>query len=281
MTVTTLSEHACFDGVVRFLEHQSSELGVGAKLGVFLPQEALSGKVVPVIHVLAGLTANYETFLIKSNIIRFAAQHGIGVVAPDTSPRNTGIEGEDKDYDLGSGAGFYVDATAEPWSKHYRMESYVGKELPLLTESLFPFDATRRGIIGHSMGGMGALIQALRYPERWKTVSVFAPICAPSRIPWGKKAFDAYFGGDLQKWEEYDPTILLENGYKPPSTILLDQGLKDQYLADLKPDALVAAAQQTGQRLQVRTHEAYDHGYWFIQSFIHDHIEHHVKGLKG
>ncbi|MDI6651906.1 S-formylglutathione hydrolase [Gluconobacter japonicus] len=279
--VETVGQHACCGGSLRVLKHQSEVLGVPATFSIFLPKEALAGQKVPVIHVLAGLTANHETFLIKSNAIRFAADHGIALVAPDTSPRDTGTSGEDDAYDLGSGAGFYVDATAEPWSRHYRMESYIRHELPALTETLFSLDGQRRGIMGHSMGGMGALNQALQYPEFWKTVSAFAPICHPSIIPWGQKAFDSYFGGDPSKWRQCDPTLLLRNGHKHPSTILVDQGLQDQYLSDLRADALVEAAKESGQALEMRHQDAYDHSYWFIQTFIADHLIHHAKGLKA
>ncbi|MBS1021142.1 S-formylglutathione hydrolase [Gluconobacter cerinus] len=279
--VETLGQHACCGGSVRFLRHQSSELGVPATFGIFLPKEALTGEKVPVIHVLGGLTCTHETFLIKSNAVRFAAEHGIALVAPDTSPRNTGTAGEDDEYDLGTGAGFYVDATHAPWSAHYRMESYIRKELPALTECLFPLDGNRRGIMGHSMGGMGALNQALNHPEFWKTVSALAPICHPSVIPWGRKAFDAYFGGDPAKWKECDPTLLLRSGHKHPTSILVDQGLQDQYLADLRPDALVEAAQECGQALDMRRHDDSDHSYWFIQTVIADHLSHHAKGLKA
>ncbi|EHH69420.1 S-formylglutathione hydrolase [Gluconobacter morbifer] len=276
-----VGRYACFDGELRFLRHNSQSLGVPATFGLFLPKQALEGKTVPVIHLLAGLTATQETFLIKANALRFAAQYGIALVAPDTSPRDTGTKGENDDYDLGTGAGFYIDATAEPWAHHYQMGRYVGEELPALTEQLFPLDGTRRGIMGHSMGGMGALVQALRYPERWKTVSAFAPIGNPSAVPWGQKAFDAYFGGDPAKWQICDPTLLLRSGHCHPSTILVDQGLMDQYLADLRPDALEEAAKEVGQALDLRRHAAYDHSYWFVQSFIADHMAHHAKGLSA
>ncbi|KXV17771.1 S-formylglutathione hydrolase [Gluconobacter oxydans] len=279
--IEVLAHHACFDGSLRFVRHNSQALGVPATFGVFLPKEALAGQKVPVIHLLAGLTATQETFFIKANAIRFAAEHGIALVAPDTSPRHTGIKGEDDSYDLGSGAGFYIDATSEPWSHHYRMETYVGEELPALTERLYPLDGARRGIMGHSMGGMGALLQALKYPDRWKTVSAFAPICHPSIVPWGQKAFDAYFGGDPAKWQSCDPTLLLRSRHTHPSTILVDQGLMDQYLADLCPDALEGAAKEGGQSLELRRHAAYDHSYWFVQSFIADHLTHHAKGLSA
>ncbi|GBR53029.1 esterase [Neokomagataea thailandica NBRC 106555] len=279
--VETVKQHACCGGSVRFLRHHSEVLGLPAEFGIFLPKEALEGQTVPVIYALAGLTCNQETFLIKSNAIRFAAEHGIALVAPDTSPRGAGVEGEEASYDLGTGAGFYLNATQKPWSQHYRMAAYIGEELPSVTEKLFPLDAKRRGIIGHSMGGMGALIQGLSHPNRWKTVSALAPICQPSAVDWGRKAFTAYLGEDQSNWRAYDPCLLLEDGHKHSSTILVDQGLQDEFLGALRPDALEHAAKAAGQALQVRRHDAYDHSYWFIQSVIEAHMAHHARGLLG
>lgn len=284
MAVETLEKHACFGGSLRFLRHESAELGVPATFGVFLPpgigNAREAGARLPVIHLLAGLHGDERSFLTKSGIVRLAAERGIALVAPDTSPRGAGIPGEEEGGPPGIGASFYVDATREPWSRHYRMASYIGAELPALTEALFPLDPARRGIIGHSMGGMGALIQALGHPERWRTVSVFAPVCFPSAVPGGQKAFDAYFGGDPSKWKEYDPTVMLRSGKRHPSTILADLGLQDPYLADLRLDALNEAARESGQKLDLRRHDEYDHSYWFVQSFIADHVAHHAAGLS-
>lgn len=279
--VHVLETHACCGGEVRFLSHGSYELGLDAKFGVFLPAQALAGKKVPVLYVLAGLTCTHETFLIKANAVRFAAQHGLALVAPDTSPRGAGISGEDESYDLGTGAGYYVDATAEPWARHYRMASYVGKELPALIERHFPVDPDRCGIAGHSMGGMGALSFALSSPDKWKTVSAFAPLTSPAQVDWGQKAAEAYFAGDQSAWQTYDPCLLLEAGKKHPDRILVDQGLSDNFLDKLQPNALEAAARKAEQPLELRRHEGFDHSYWFVQSFIEDHINHHAAGLKS
>ncbi|MBR0559297.1 S-formylglutathione hydrolase [Neokomagataea anthophila] len=280
-TVETLKQQSCCGGSVRLLSHASSALGLPAQFSVFLPKEALEGQRVPVVHVLAGLTCNHETFLIKANAVRFAAQHGVALVAPDTSPRGANVPEEDERYDLGTGAGFYLNATQEPWRRHYQMAAYVGEELPAVTEALFHFDGERRGIMGHSMGGMGALVQALTFPERWKTVSAFAPIAQPSVIPWGERAFTAYLGEDRAQWRAYDPCALLDAGQCHPGTVLVDQGLQDEFLDILNPDALECAAKRAGQSLVLRKHDAYDHSYWFIQSMIEDHMAHHARGLLG
>ncbi|MXV44496.1 S-formylglutathione hydrolase [Saccharibacter sp. 17.LH.SD] len=278
-SITVMERHACCGGEVRFLSHPSRELGLEAKLGVFLPRQALEGELVPVLYVLAGMTSTYENFLIKANAVRYAAEHGIALVTPDTSPRGANVAGEDDAVDLGTGAGYYVDATSDPWRKHYRMASYVERELPELMESLFPFDADRCGIAGHSMGGIGALSLALRHPEKWKTVSAFAPISAPSQVEWGKKVTAAYFGGDKSQWNSYDPTLLLKSGHRHVGPILVDQGLNDDLIKELRPDLLEEAAKQAGQTLTLRHHKGYDHGYWFVQTFVADHIRHHAEGL--
>lgn len=198
--LTLREEHRCHGGSVQFYEHQSEVLGLPARFGVFLPPAALEGKRVPILYVLAGLTCTDETFLIKSAALAEAARLGLAIVAPDTSPRGAGVPGEDTDWDMGTGAGFYLDATQEPWSRHYRMDSYISRELPALVEAALPLDGTRRGITGHSMGGHGALVHALRNPEFWKSVSAFAPIVHPSAVPWGEKAFTTYLGTDRTAW---------------------------------------------------------------------------------
>ncbi|KON64704.1 S-formylglutathione hydrolase [Komagataeibacter europaeus] len=280
--IKTLEEHAVCGGQVGFYSHPSESLGLEARFGVFLPERALAGERVPVVHVLAGLTCTQETFLIKSNAVRFAARHGIALVAPDTSPRGAGVAGEDDAYDLGTGAGFYLDATTPAWRAHYRMGTYVSHELPELTQDVFAIDGARRGIMGHSMGGHGALVHALRAPDAWKSVSAFAPICHPAVVPWGEKAFDAYLGPDRATWARHDATLLLEAGHTHPTEILVDQGEADQFLHDqLKPELLAAAAGAAGQALRLRQHPRYDHSYWFIQSFIADHIDHHAKILNA
>ncbi|WP_407070528.1 S-formylglutathione hydrolase [Oecophyllibacter saccharovorans] len=274
-----LERHECCEGEVRFLTFPSQALGLPTKLGLFLPRAALEGKKVPVVYALAGLTCTQETFLIKANAVRYAAEHGLALVTPDTSPRGAQVAAEDEAYDLGTGAGFYVDATAQPWAAHYRMWSYVGQELPGVLEAAFPLDGDRCGIMGHSMGGMGALAFGLRNPRKWKTVSAFAPICAPARVPWGQKVTETYFGGDEAQWRHYDPCLLLTEGYRTAGKILVDQGLKDEFLPILCPDLLEQAAREAGQPLELRRHKLYDHSYWFVQSFIASQILHHARGL--
>ncbi len=276
---TLIERHACCGGEVRFLSHQSRELGLPARVNLFLPQQALAGTRVPVIHVLAGLTCTQDTFLIKSNAIRYAAEYGLALVAPDTSPRGADVAGEDDTYDLGTGAGYYVDATSDPWAAHYRMGSYVRNELPALIEEHFPIKAGHRGIMGHSMGGMGALSVALGDAEAWKTVSAFAPISSPSRADWGRKVTASYFGGHEAEWVQYDPCLLLDAGRTHPGALLVDQGLNDEFLDNLQPGRLEQAAKAAGQSLNLRRHEGYDHSYWFVQSFIQDHLRHHAEGL--
>jgi S-formylglutathione hydrolase len=275
-----LSEHRCFGGRQLFLRHQSREIGLPMKFSVFLPPKAAQQKV-PVLTYLAGLTCTEETFMIKAGAQRGAAELGLMLVAPDTSPRGTDIPGQSDDWDFGIGAGFYVDATEAPWSKHWRMYSYVNKELPELIAAEFPADASRRGVFGHSMGGHGALISALKNPDIYRSVSAFAPIAAPSRCPWGQKAFNGYLGGDKAKWNDYDASVLVA-ARAFPSEILIDQGLSDQFLKEqLYPEVFEEAATQSGQRLTSRRHAGYDHGYYFIQSFIADHLRHHARLLAA
>ena len=250
------------------------------KFAVFVPHVAKVRKV-PGLYYLAGLTCTEETFVIKANALRFAAEHGLALIAPDTSPRGANLPGEDESWDFGTGAGFYVDAEEMPWAKHYRMYSYVVKELPTLVESFFPIDPVRRGIFGHSMGGHGALVIALRNPSRYQSVSAFAPIANPLAVPWGQKAFNNYLGPDCTRWENWDASRLMSR--QPyPGAILVDQGEADQFLADqLHPNALVESAAVSGQKLTLRRHEGYDHSYWFIQSFIAEHLEWHAARLNA
>ncbi|MCP1211909.1 S-formylglutathione hydrolase [Acetobacter okinawensis] len=278
--LTLLEEHKAHGGRVMFYEHPSSVLGLPARFGVFLPPSAGNAGKVPVVYALAGLTCTQETFLIKSGALAEAARLGIALVTPDTSVRGAGVEGEATDWDLGTGAGFYLDATQQPWVGHYRMGSYIAQELPLLVESALPLDGTRRGIMGHSMGGHGALVHGLQAPLFWKSVSAFAPIVHPSAVPWGKKAFTAYLGTDNAAWRAHDAVCLLEDGYTHPASILVDTGLADQFLQrELQPWHLVDAAKKTGQALICREHEGYDHSYWFVQSFVADHLRHHASVL--
>lgn len=278
MTLNTLSEHRCFGGVQGFYQHASSTIGLPMKFGVFVPPQATQGPV-PVLYFLAGLTCNEETFAIKAGAQRVAAELGLMLVTPDTSPRDTGIEGASDAWDFGHGAGFYLDATAAPWARHFRMESWVTTELHALIPQHFPAHAERVGVFGHSMGGHGALTLALRHPGLYRSVSAIAPIAAPSRCPWGEKAFTGYLGPDRRAWEAHDATALVAAGHKAPE-LLIDQGLADKFLAEqLHPHLFEAACAQAGQPLTLRRHEAYDHGYWFIASVMEDHLRHHARTL--
>lgn len=276
----TISEHVCFGGVQGFYRHASSEIGLPMQFSVYQPPQAQHGKV-PVLFYLAGLTCTEETFMIKAGAQRFAAQHGIMLVAPDTSPRKTGIAGEADSWDLGAGAGFYVDATEAPWSAHFRMYSYVLHELRAAILQDFPARPDRIGIFGHSMGGHGALVLALRNPDVYASVSAFAPIAAPMQCPWGQKAFSHYLGEDRAAWREYDASELMRARTAPfPRGILIDQGLGDKFLKEqLLPEQFEAACSAAGQPLELRRHAGYDHGYYFISSFVEDHLAFHQKML--
>ena len=270
--------HVCFGGDNTFYKHQSSEIGGPMNFTVYVPPQAKAGKKVPALLYLAGLTCDHTTFIIKGGAQRLAAQHGLILVAPDTSPRDKRYPGDDEKYDFGIGAGFYVDATQAPWKDGYRMGSYVAMELPSLIEEHFPVDG-RWGVFGHSMGGHGALITALRNPDRFTTVSAFAPISSPSQVPWGEKALGNYLGKDKAAWAEWDATELVKAG-KGTSHILIDQGTADQFLEqELRPQIFEAACKDAGQALKLRMQEGYDHSYYFMQSFMEDHITHHAKGL--
>ena len=250
------------------------------RFGVYLPPQAARGKV-PALYYLAGLTCTEETFAIKGGAQRLAAEHGIALVCPDTSPRGADLPGEADSWDFGVAAGFYLDATAEPWSRHYRMARYVTQELPALVESALPVDGRLRGVFGHSMGGHGALVTALRDPGRWHSVSAFAPISNPCAVPWGQKAFGNYLGPDRAAWEEWDASALMRRKAYP-GPILVDQGGADQFLErELHPQALRAAADASGQELTLRMQDGYDHSYWFIQTFMADHLAHHARRLVG
>lgn len=277
-----VSSHACHGGEQRFYRHDSATIGLPMKFSVYLPPQVALGSV-PALFYLAGLTCTEETFPIKGGAQRFAAQHGVALIAPDTSPRGAGIAGESDAWDFGVGAGFYVDATREPWSAHYRMYSYVRDELRETVLANLPIDGTRLGIFGHSMGGHGALMLALRNPEIYRSVSAFAPIAAPTRCPWGEKAFSGYLGDDREAWKQYDASELVaQASQRFAEGILVDQGLADQFLAtQLNPDVFEAACRAAGQPLELRRHAGYDHGYYFIQSFIEDHVAHHAKVLLG
>ncbi|MFS8974669.1 S-formylglutathione hydrolase [Cupriavidus necator] len=277
-----ISQHGCHGGVQRFYRHDSTAIGLPMRFSVYLPPQAQGGAKVPVLFYLAGLTCTEETFMIKAGAQRFAAEHGLMLVSPDTSPRDACLPGEDDAWDFGVGAGFYVDATEAPWHKHWRMESYVAGELFDLVTTALPGDAPRVGIFGHSMGGHGALVLAQRHPDRFRSVSAFAPIAAPSRCPWGEKAFTGYLGADRAAWAEHDASELMarQESAPFPAGILVDQGLDDQFLqSQLHPQAFEAACQAAGQPLTLRRHSGYDHGYYFITTFIADHIRHHAAQL--
>jgi S-formylglutathione hydrolase len=281
VAIETLSEHACFGGVQGFYQHASSTIGLPMRFGVYRPPQALTSPSTPVLFYLAGLTCTEETFAIKAGAQQYAAEHGLILVSPDTSPRNTGVEGADANWDFGTAAGFYLDATAEPWARHWRMESYLTQELLPLVLQHFKGDATRTGIFGHSMGGHGALTLALKHPELFKSVSAFAPIAAPTQCPWGRKALQGYLGDESPAWARHDATELVKAGATCPP-ILIDQGLADKFLPEqLHPHLLEAACQAQGQTLTLRRHEGHDHGYYFISTFMRDHIAHHAAALKG
>src|SRR2546421_5846913 len=274
-----VSQHRCFGGAVGFYRHEAASTACAMRFSVFTPPQAQSGRV-PVLYYLAGLTCTEETFMIKAGAQRVAAELGIMLVAPDTSPRGVKLPGDSDSWDFGVGAGFYVDATVEPWSRHYRMYTYVTQELRALIEAQFPADSARTGIFGHSMGGHGALTIALRNPGRYKSVSAFAPISSPMRCPWGEKALRGYLGADRALWRDYDASALVESrGWKGPS-LLVDQGTSDQFLeSQLKPELLKEACRRAGVSLDLRLQEGYDHSYFFIASFIEDHLRFHARNL--
>lgn len=278
------SKHACFGGYTGFYSHQSAVCNGTMKFAVYVPPQAQT-QPVPVLYFLSGLTCTDENFIAKAGAQRYAAEWGVMLVAPDTSPRDAGIAGEEDAWDFGTGAGFYVDATETPWNQHYRMYSYVVDELPQLIGANFPADMTRQSIFGHSMGGHGALICALKNPDRYRSVSAFAPIAAPMQCPWGQKAFRYYLGDDKKRWADYDASQLMKttSDDRPffSHPILIDQGTADSFLSDnqLLPHLFQSACEQVGQPLILRMQPDYDHGYYFISTFVGDHIRHHATVL--
>ena len=273
------SEYRCFDGTVAYYSHFSTVCNHQMNFAVYLPPQA-KFKPVPILYYLSGLTCTEDNFTVKAGAQRYAAQYGIMLVAPDTSPRNTGIAGEDDAWDLGSGAGFYIDATVEPWQQHYQMYSYVTQELPQLIQANFPVLTNKQSIFGHSMGGHGALICALKNPDQYLSVSAFAPIAAPISCPWGEKAFTAYLGEDKQQWQEYDASELVKKT-QLDYPILIDQGTADTFYEQkqLLPEIFQSACQEVGQTLNLRLQPGYDHSYFTISTFIEDHIKHHAAVL--
>lgn len=274
--------HQCFGGVMGIYRHDSAETGCPMRFSVFVPPLALKQQV-PVLYFLAGLTCTEETFMIKGGAQRVAAELGLMLVSPDTSPRDVSLPGDSDSWDFGLGAGFYLDATQEPWSRHYRMYSYVTRELPAIIQSNFPVDSQRVGIFGHSMGGHGALTIALKNPDVYHSISAFAPIAAPTRAPWGEKAFTNYLGPNREKWQQYDATALvssLKDAHRCPP-ILIDQGLSDQFLEQqLHPHLFEDACRKVNYPLTLRRHTGYDHGYYFIATYMEDHLRHHARTLK-
>ena len=278
MTLKLNSQYACFSGLVQFYSHFSKVCDGEMNFSVYIPPQAQS-ESVPVLYFLSGLTCTEENFMTKAGAQQFAAKYGVMLVAPDTSPRNTGTVGEEDDWDVGTGAGFYVDATELPWRSHYNMYSYVVSELPQLIAENFSIKSDRQGIFGHSMGGHGALVCALRNGDRYRSVSAFAPIVAPMQCPWGQKALSHYLGQNSELWKAYDASELIQNN-PFPSPILIDQGTADTFLEkQLMPQVFEQACDRVGQALNLRMQEGYDHSYYFISTFIEDHIRHHAEQL--
>jgi S-formylglutathione hydrolase len=278
MSMEARSRQACFGGTMGFYTHPSRATGTPMRFGVYTPPQAAQAPC-PALYYLAGLTCTEETFAQKAGALRLAAEHGLVLVMPDTSPRGLDLPGEAESWDFGLAAGFYLDAAQAPWAGHYRMAQHVTQELPALVEAEFPVRADRCGVFGHSMGGHGALVTALRDPARWHSVSAFAPISNPVAVPWGQKAFTGYLGADRAAWDEWDATALLRRRAYP-GPILVDQGDADQFLqVQLDPAAFQQAAAAVGQALTVRMQPGYDHSYWFVQTFMADHMAHHAREL--
>ena len=273
-----IEQHTSFDGRQEVWQHTSTSTGTSMNVGVYLPPKALAGEKCPVLYWLSGLTCTEQNFITKAGAQQYAAQHNLILVAPDTSPRGDGVANDDA-YDLGQGAGFYLNATQQPWAAHYRMEDYVVDELPALIEAHFPANDLR-GISGHSMGGHGALTLALRHPGCYRSVSAFSPIVAPSQVPWGQKAFAAYLGPDEALWQQHDAVALIANAQER-LTLLVDQGDADDFLVgQLKPELLWKACAAVQHPLKLRMQQGYDHSYYFIASFIGDHIAHHAAAMS-
>ena len=279
--VETVAQNRCFGGTQYVFKHQSEQTGTSMRFAAFVPPQAEAGPA-PVLWFLSGLTCTEENFTVKAGGQRVAAELGLILVAPDTSPRGDGVPGDPAgSYDFGLGAGFYVDATQAPYAANYRMRSYIETELPAIIAATLPADMSRQGIFGHSMGGHGALTIALRNPGRFRSISAFAPISSPIQCPWGQKALGGYIGADQAKWREYDACALIEDGGRLPG-ILVDQGLADNFLASqLKPELLEAACAKAGIALTLRRQEGYDHSYFFIASFMEDHLRYHAAALTS
>ncbi len=278
-----LEQHKCFGGTLAIYEHDSTALNCQMKFSVFLPESAQSASV-PFITFLSGLTCTHDNFTTKAGAYHYAAEHGLAIIAPDTSPRGDHVPDDAESYDFGKGAGFYLNATEQPWAKNYQMETYITQELNKICCDNFPILTHNQGISGHSMGGHGALTLFFKYPHLYKSVSAFSPITVPSCVPWGEKAFSRYLGGDKNKWQNHDASYLVQNTPAPQKQIkiLIDQGSADQFLeSQLKPDIFQKACKEADQKLNLRLHAGYDHSYYFVQSFIGDHIAHHANSLKS
>jgi S-formylglutathione hydrolase len=278
MAMQILKQHRCFGGSLGFYRHDSQVCQTEMRFAVYQPPQAQTERS-PILYLLSGLTCTEENFMVKAGAQRLAAEYGMVLVAPDTSPRQTQTPGEDESWDIGTGAGFYVDATVEPWSRHYQMYRYVVEELPALIAKNFAVDPQRQGICGHSMGGHGALVCALRNGDRYRSVSAFAPIVAPSQCPWGQKAFSQYLGADSSTWSAYDACELVKTA-SYGRTILIDQGAVDPFLEEqLQPHRFREACAAANQPLELRIHPGYDHSYFFIATFMADHLRHHAIAL--
>jgi S-formylglutathione hydrolase len=278
----TISVNRCFNGSIGFYRHDAMTTGCSMRFSVFSPPQAEHSRV-PILWWLSGLTCTEENFTVKAGAYRKAAESGLIIVAPDTSPRGADIP-DDEAYDLGQGAGFYLDATIPPWSDHFNMYRYITEELPELVFAEFPGKVDHQGIFGHSMGGHGALTIGLKNPDRFRSISAFAPIVAPIQCPWGQKAFSAYLGDDQSSWHEYDATELMTHAGDRSTFpgILIDQGLSDDFLdGQLMPHKFAAACETVNQSLDLRMHAGYDHSYYFISSFIDDHVKHHADILMA
>ena len=280
-TLNAVSRNRCFGGMQGVYTHAAETTHCSMRFGVFMPPQAQSARV-PVLYWLSGLTCTEDNFIVKAGAQRVAAELGVAIVVPDTSPRGLGYPGEADAYDFGLGAGFYVDATEAPWSEGYRMYSYVTNELPAYVERHFAVVAGRAGIFGHSMGGHGALTIALKNPGRYRSVSAFAPIASPMRCPWGEKALTGYLGSDRGRWREYDATALIaDRGWRGPA-LLVDQGSSDPFIeSQLKPELLRQACEQAGVALDLRLRDGYDHSYFFIATFIEEHLRLHARHLHA
>ena len=278
MSLKVLKKHHCHGGVMTYYSHTSQSVNGEMMFSVYQPPQLKKGKRLPALTYLAGLTCTQETFMIKGGAQQFAAKYGIILIAPDTSPRGAGIAGEEDSWDFGTGAGFYIDACKEEWAKNYCMESYVTSELQVIMKKSLNVDLSRQGIFGHSMGGHGALTLGLKYPKIYQSISAFSPICSPTDCPWGKKAFSGYLGNDTEVWKRHDAVKLIQNVDKSQhNLILVDQGLDDEFLDEqLKPDHLEQVCKDVGFPLKLRYHKGYDHSYYFISTFMADHLAHHA-----